>query len=1018
MMAAGSERRLEEEEKARGHAISSFTDGGLLANALEYFRAGRYAEAEAAYGEILAHEPGHFICLHHLGLIAHQRGDHALAAKLIERAISIKPDYVEALSNLGAVHRALANPEAALAATRQAIALAPEFAQAHSNLGNALEDQGFLDAALDAYRRAASLNPGFVEAHTNWANVLRKLGRCEEAAAVCERIIRHRPDSAEPYLSLGNILKELSQPGGAVQAYRRALALRPDFAEAYTNLGNVLQSEEAFEEAIDAYRQAVSLRPNLAEAHANMGAALESLGRLKEAISSYRMAVTLNPALLATRVWLHHKRRFICDWDGIEAEESELRTLMASAREPVHPFAALSMALKPDEQLRIASTFAAGFVAPAIEHLRQDYRGARKLKIGYLSADFCRHATALLTAELFERHDRSLFETFAYSYGPDDRSELGVRLRRAFDDFVDIRAMTDGEAAKRIKADKIDVLIELKGYTKGARTGISARRPAPVQVSFLGFPGTMGAEFIDYVIADPFVLPMDQQPFYSEKIVHLPDCYQPNDTKRLLSNITPTRADCSLPEQGFVFCSFNNTYKITPEFFAIWMRLLTAIPQSVLWLLDTNELVKENLRREALKYGVEPGRLVFAPRQASPEHLARHRLADLFLDTLPYNAHTTASDALWAGLPVLTCAGDTFAGRVAGSLLQAVGLPELVTFSPAAYEAMGLRLARDPVLLQSLRHKLLGNRLSAPLFDIARYTRHFEAALTQMWERWANGHEPESFAVPPSQPMTAKEPPEPLKRVTYTVCPLCESRDIPAVLGADCSKHPAYQPGFPPVMNWHECRSCGHVFAEGYFDAKAAALLFSKTQPNQMVGYDMERQRPVSARMAERIARYVRDGAWLDVGFGNGSLLFAAEEWGYYPAGLDLRKDNVVALKQLGYEAHCMPIEELEGQERFNVISMADVLEHMPFPKEGLAAAYRLLSRGGVIFLSMPNMENMVWRLLHANKVNPYWGEIEHYHNFSRRRLYALLQEHGFEPVEYHVSERYRVCMEVIAIKR
>ena len=489
--------------------------------------------------------------------------------------------------------------------------------------------------------------------------------------------------------------------------------------------------------------------------------------------------------------------------------------------------------------------------------------------------------------------------------------------------------LTDAEAAKRIKADRIDILVELKGYTKGARTGISARRPAPVQVSFVGFPGTMGASFIDYVIADPFVVPMDQQLFYSEKIVHLPDCYQPNDTKRLISNITPTRAECGLPEQSFVFCSFNNTYKITPEFFDIWMRVLTAIPGSVLWLLDANDLVKDNLRGEAVKRGIDAQRLVFAPRQPSPEHLARHRLADLFLDTLPYNAHTTASDALWAGLPVLTCAGGTFAGRVAGSLLQAVGLPELIAFSPAAYEAMGLRLARDPALLQGLRHKLLGRRLKAPLFDITRYTRQYESALTQMWETWANGHEPTGFAVPRSllaAPVASTAPP--IERIAYRVCPLCDCSDIPAVLGADCSKHPIYQPGLPPVMTWHECRGCGHVFTEGYFDAKAASLVFSKTQPNQTVGYEMERQRPVSARMVERVARYAQGGSWLDVGFGNGSLLFTAEEWGYVRrSGLDLRKENVHALKQLGYEAHCMPIEEFYDQERFNVISMADVLE-------------------------------------------------------------------------------------------
>ncbi len=1020
MTALRSEYGLNNGGLARGQASASSADPELLASALEYYRAGRLAEAEEAYAQVLAHRPGNAVCLHHLGLIAHKRGDHSAAVALVEEALSVKPDYVEAMSNLAAVRRSLGDKQGSLAAARQATILAPGFAQAHSNLGNALEDLGELDAALAAYHKAALLNPGFVEAHTNCANLLRKLGRAMEAAAMCEAIIAARPDAAEPHFNLGNILKELSRPGQAAGAYRRALALRPDFAEAYTNLGNVLQGQEAYGEAVEAYRQALSLRPGLAETHGNLGAAYENLGELEEAVECYRTAARLNPKLLAIRAWLYHKRRMICDWEGIEAEEAGLlRLIKEGSREPVHPFAVLSMAASADLQMRAARTFAANFTAPAFEHRREEFSGARKLRIGYLSGDFCRHATALLMAGLFERHDNSCFETIAYSHGPSDRSELGRRLRESFSDFIDVRAITDEEAARRIRADRIDILVELKGYTQGARTGIAARRPAPVQVSFVGFPGTMGADFIDYLIADPFVLPMDQQDYYSEKIVHLPHCYQPNDAKRLIADITPTRAGCGLPDNGFVFCSFNNSYKITPEFFGIWMRLLAAVPGAVLWLLDANGLVKGNLRREAAARGIDPDRLVFAPRLPSPEHLARHRLADLFLDTLPYNAHTTASDALWAGLPVLTCAGNTFAGRVAGSLLHAAGLPELVTHSPAAYEELGLRLASEPGLLQGLRNKLLGNRLSAPVFDISRYTRAYEAALTKMWETWANGHDPAGFAIPPEP--TSREVPAAAPaadRIAYGACPLCGCSDIPPIIGADCSKHPIYQPGLPPVMNWLECRDCGHVFTEGYFDAGAAALIFSKTQPGQTAGHDMERQRLVSAKMVERVARHASVGRWLDAGFGNGSLLFTAEEWGYTPVGLDLRKENVSALRLLGYETYCQSIEEFDHAARYSVVSMADVLEHMPFPRVALDAAHRLLLQNGVLFLSMPNMDSMVWRLLHANGVNPYWGEIEHYHNFSRCRLYALLQKHGFRPIEYRVSERYRVCMEVIAVKQ
>jgi predicted O-linked N-acetylglucosamine transferase (SPINDLY family)/SAM-dependent methyltransferase len=990
----------------------------LLTAALEFSRSGRFDAAGKIYEEILADVPDQPVCLHHLGLIAHRQGDNETAARLIGRAVSVKPGYVEALSNLGAIYRAMGRPDDALAAVQSAIAADPNCVQAYSNLGGALEDLGRLDAALAAYEEAARRNPGFLEASVNAANLLRKLGRREEALATCEAIIAQRPDAAEPFFSLGNIARELGRPDAALEAFRHAIALRPSFAEAMINLGNVLQGGGAFAEAAEAYRQAIGLRPDLAAAHVNLGSALENLGQLAEAIAAYRAAVALDPTLVAVRAWLHHQRRSICDWTGIDAEEAELLSVMAIDPADTHPFAVLDMATSPAEQLRISRAYAAQFrpSAPPFRHEPPQGTAGRRLRIGYLSADFCRHATALLTVELFEQHDKARFEIFAYSLGSDDYSALSARLREAFDHFVELRDRTDDEAARRIHADGIDILVDLKGYTKDARTGITARRPAPVQVSFLGFPATLGADFIDYVIADPFVLPMDQTSCFDEKIVHLPHCYQPNDRKRIISDLTPTRAECGLPEQGFVFCSFNNSYKFTPAFFDVWMRLLTAVPGSVLWLLESNPFMTGNLRREASDRGVDPSRLVFAPRCSPPDHLARHRLADLFLDTLPYGAHTTASDALWAGLPVLTCMGTTFAGRVAGSLLHAVGLPQLVTSSLKDYEALALRLAREPGPLVDLRRALAANRLGTPLFDCAAYTRHFEAALAGMWETWVQGEAPRAFAVVDEPRGTAPAPQR--ARIPYLACPLCEGTDIPATIGADCSKHALYQSSLPPVVTWHQCRDCGHVFTEGIFDDASAAVVLSRIHPGQAVGHDMERQRPISARMIERVARYRRDGYWLDVGFGNGSLLFTAEEWGYVPVGLDLRKTNVDALRTLGYEAHCLAIEALPHDGRYSVVSMADVLEHLPFPKVGLAAAHRLLCADGVLFLSMPNMDNMVWRLLHANGVNPYWGELEHYHNFSRKRLYALLEEHGFTPLSYHVGERYRVSMEVIAAKR
>jgi predicted O-linked N-acetylglucosamine transferase (SPINDLY family) len=350
-------------------------------------------------------------------------------------------------------------------------------------------------------------------------------------------------------------------------------------------------------------------------------------------------------------------------------------------------------------------------------------------------------------AELFERHDRSRFEIIGVSFGEDDKSKMRKRLVAAFDEFYDVSEKSDEEVATLLHDLQVDIAIDLKGHTQESRPGILAYRPAPIQTSYLGFPGTMGTEFIDYIIADKTVAPFEHQPFYTEKIVHLPDCYQVNDSKRRIAERTPMRQEAGLPETGFVFCCFNNNWKITPDVFGVWMRLLHAVEGSVLWLLGDNESAERNLRKEAQARGIDPARLVFAGRLPLEDHLARHRLADLFLDTLPVNAHTTASDALWAGLPVLTCEGTAFAGRVAASLLNAIGLPELVTHRIEDYEALALRLAKDPCLLEGYRNRLATNRLTHPLFDTDRFRRHLEAAYLQLWEIWQRGEQPRSFAV-------------------------------------------------------------------------------------------------------------------------------------------------------------------------------------------------------------------------------------------------------------------------------
>jgi predicted O-linked N-acetylglucosamine transferase (SPINDLY family) len=511
-------------------------------------------------------------------------------------------------------------------------------------------------------------------------------------------------------------------------------------------MGTALLAEGRPQEARAAFEQALIHKPDFPEACYNLGNAARELGDLTGAIAAYRNALRLRPDYADAFCQLVYHRAQACAWDDYEADQEKLVGMVRQGLR-VPPFYLFSTPASASDQLLCARQWI-GPIRPPPQTVFDHKPFAQKLRIrlGYLSGDFHQHATAQLTAELFERHDRDRFEVFAYSYGPADNSPMRARLVSAFDRFVDIRALSHREAAKRIHADEIDILVDLKGYTHQARPAISAYRPAPVQVSYLGYPATMGADFIDYIIVDPFVVPVSQQPFFSERLVHLPGSYQVNDTRREMT--TPaSRQDCGLPPEGLVLCSFNNSYKISPVFFDIWMRLLRSVPGSVLWLLEANDLVTGNLRSEAEKRGVDPGRLLFAPLVASAEHLGRHRHADLFLDTLPCNAHTTASDALWAGLPVLTCSGNTFAGRVAGSLLTAVGMPELVIGSLEEYEQTALALARSPQRLTALRQKLEHNRDASALFDLPKLTGNIEAAYARMWQTWLSGQKPAAFSI-------------------------------------------------------------------------------------------------------------------------------------------------------------------------------------------------------------------------------------------------------------------------------
>lgn len=611
--------------------------------------------------------------------------------------------------------------------------------------------QGNLLQGVDYFRRVLEHRPDHPEAYGNLGLALTQLGELDEAILCFERALAIDPASCAALCGLGGVCFKQGAYADSAERFRAALRSQPDSWDAAFGLGNALLQQGDVAEALRHYRQAAQRRPNSAATHFALAAAAFVLGRLSDAITACRNALARDPTLNAASVNLAIYKRYACDWEDFDTDEAMLRDRVRQRTGLVPPFAFLHVAATAAEQLHSARQVADGPAMRAPQLFSLPRAPTAKIRLGYLSSDFRNHATAHLTAELFERHDRSRFDIIGYSLGDDDGSAIRRRLIEGFDDFVDLRREPTAAAAQRIHADGIHILVDLNGYAQNGRPRIMTMRPAPVQVNYLGYPGTMGARFIDYIIVDPVVAPADQQNFFTERLVHLPECYQANDSRRAVAEmVIPSRSDCGLPETGFVFCCFNNPAKITPTIFALWMRLLHALPDSRLWLLQSNALMAANLHREAAARGIAPARLVFAPPLPLAEHRARHRHADLMLDTLPYGAHTTMSDALWAGVPAVTCLGATFAGRVGGSLLRAAGLPELVTESLVDYENLARRLASRPRELAAIRDRL--RHKTALLFDTVRFTRHIEAAYARMWEIWCAGGEPESFAVSPELP--------------------------------------------------------------------------------------------------------------------------------------------------------------------------------------------------------------------------------------------------------------------------
>ena len=752
-------------------ARSAGADIHPLQRASQLYAQGQWAEAEGLCRAFLQRQPDHPGALGLLGILLARTRRAEEAERMLGRAAAAMPDSAEAHTNHGNALRALGRYEEALACYERALALKPDSALAHYNRGLALSDRQHYDQAIESYERAIGFDPDYAAAWNNRAAALHEQGRHEQALASVERAIALQPRFPAAHCNHGITLRVVGRPEEALESFQRALALQPNFAQAHAHRGATLSSMGRYAEALASFDASLAVDPRCLTAHANRGAALcelkryrealesleraialghrdahtyhcravalEELGAFEQAIASYAQALAIDPRSRFLRGNCRHARMQICDWEGLESDRAALTAALERGEAAATPFVVLSLIDSPALQRRAAEICVRGkparaALASAAPHPRHD-----RIRVGYFSADLGNHAVGLLAAGLFEAHDRSGFELTAFSLGQRVSDGLGERAKAACDRFLQLEARTDQDVAALARGLEIDIAVDLGGYTRDARPGIMALRAAPVQVSYLGYLGTLGG-LVDYLLADPVLVPGEAREHYCEKIAYLPS-YQVNDGKRPVAGGAFTRAALGLPASGFVFCCFNNTYKITPETFDSWMRILCAVPDSVLFLLGGSPAAQRNLRREAARRAIPPERLVFGGVLPMEQYLARYRAADLFLDTLPYNAGTTASDALWAGLPVLTLPGQSFAARMAASILTSAQLPELIAHSRADYERRAIELATDGRRIEALKGKLAANRGRCPLFDTTACARNLESLYRQMYERHRAG---------------------------------------------------------------------------------------------------------------------------------------------------------------------------------------------------------------------------------------------------------------------------------------
>jgi len=721
----------------------------LIGQASSLHQAGRYAEAEPLYIQALDRFPGNYPALHLLGLMRLQQNRVGEAILLMEKALKAQPNMPETLANYGMALKAAGRHDDALSVLNKELALRPNHARSWNNRGTVLIKLGRIEEALIDFDRAAALDGRNTEIISNRAFALQTLGRYRDAVNAFTEVLASRPRDLDSWFNRGLCLRATNQPAAALADFDRAQKLAPDNPDILLSRADTLASLGREDEALACYDSLLAAHPKRVAGRLARAGLLERRRLLGPAVAELEEVIRLQPELPYLQGRLMHLRMASGDWEHYSYGKTTLDEAIHAGRPATEPFVYHALSNSPADLQACCRLFGADRHPAQLPIAVRKARRPGPIRVGYVAGEFHNHATLFLSIGLFERHDTKRFEIFAFDNGASDGSQIRSRFEAAVPNIIPISHLDDREAALRIQAADIDILVNLNGHVGLQRTSVFAQKPAPIQVNYLGFPGTMGAPYMDYILADRQLIEQSELDYYDEKVVWLPNSYQINDDRR--EPIAPAcRADHGLRDDAFVFCMFNAAYKIAPFMFAVWMRLLSQVENSVLWMLDENDRFADNMRRAAAQHGVDPGRLIFAPKATQPNHVARLALADLFLDTAPCTAHTMASEALWMGLPLVTLRGGTFAGRVASSLLLAVGMPELITESLDRYESLALALARDPVRLKSVREQLATGRRTGTLFDTTAATRNIESAYAIMMERWHAGELPQGFAVPQS----------------------------------------------------------------------------------------------------------------------------------------------------------------------------------------------------------------------------------------------------------------------------